>query len=647
MTLYQKVMSVWSVLRDRLARKADVYDLAPAFSAYSTYAPGAVVVYGGRLYRCTSAHQGEWNAAHFASTTVTALTPSVENLDGVVTSSDFSAFSGLELANTATQKETREMVQQILRRLQSLATCIAVSAASLAAAGAYGAVNARTKWEEVPPQDTVKSVVETFASDANAATASAISGTGNYASGTDAGKSGTGDRVTAAGQASAQSVSRVEDSVFIGHQAGKGAQRLKGVVAIGSGELSGLSRATNVVSINSMVYASQRENRLWLTPSPSRTGLSAPLYYDNGTLYLNAATVVTTGVSASDDYDYACYVSASHGDDANDGKSSSKAVRTLDRACQVATNGTVCVMAGTYDYPSYYGGFSMITHGVDFIAASGKDQTFITGTSAANPGIIHSFGYMSYFKGFTFSNVVHRYATGQTGSGPYRRGAVEYCAFSDCRFEFDCQMQQLWQYPLFFYCIIDACELGGRLLYAGSTEDEGDDSLHNNYGRLFTGCSLVNSVVQLDTDHASGVNFGAMNHVNNCFIRLSHAFGLGRFVGGNSAYGPVVGSNEIVDTTYIVSNYVDIASTYYNCQLKSGSHDIVLIVNNERSFDRNLYDLDYSYNAPADASYLSFLAADLRFRGKEEMFFLGYNSKDDRAFYRLIYDAMSIGFDGQ
>lgn len=50
-----------------VAAQAQISDV---FSATAVYAVGAYVVYNGLLYRCTTAHSGAWNAAHFEQVTI-------------------------------------------------------------------------------------------------------------------------------------------------------------------------------------------------------------------------------------------------------------------------------------------------------------------------------------------------------------------------------------------------------------------------------------------------------------------------------------------------------------------------------------------------------------------------------------------------
>lgn len=50
--------------------KADMSVIAPAFSAETAYSVGDIVSYDGAAYRCTTAHEGVWNAEDFTATTI-------------------------------------------------------------------------------------------------------------------------------------------------------------------------------------------------------------------------------------------------------------------------------------------------------------------------------------------------------------------------------------------------------------------------------------------------------------------------------------------------------------------------------------------------------------------------------------------------
>ena len=50
--------------------KANQITIAPTFSAETAYDVGDLVYYNGLSYRCTNAHEGEWDADDFAATTI-------------------------------------------------------------------------------------------------------------------------------------------------------------------------------------------------------------------------------------------------------------------------------------------------------------------------------------------------------------------------------------------------------------------------------------------------------------------------------------------------------------------------------------------------------------------------------------------------
>jgi len=70
MTLYQKIIAVFGMLRTSIDRRAEKSELAPDFSDSSSYAVGRLVFRNGSLYRCTVEHSGAWDASHFEETTI-------------------------------------------------------------------------------------------------------------------------------------------------------------------------------------------------------------------------------------------------------------------------------------------------------------------------------------------------------------------------------------------------------------------------------------------------------------------------------------------------------------------------------------------------------------------------------------------------
>ena len=68
--------------------KADLSVIAPAFSAETAYSVGDIVAYNGATYRCTNAHEGAWDAADFAATTIDA---ELKSLNSKLTNEDITS----------------------------------------------------------------------------------------------------------------------------------------------------------------------------------------------------------------------------------------------------------------------------------------------------------------------------------------------------------------------------------------------------------------------------------------------------------------------------------------------------------------------------------------------------------------------------
>lgn len=79
MTLYQKVIAVVGMLRASINQRASKLDLAPLFNSEDSYAVGRMVVYNDVLYRCTTAHSGNWDAEHFTTCTIDEIISLFEN----------------------------------------------------------------------------------------------------------------------------------------------------------------------------------------------------------------------------------------------------------------------------------------------------------------------------------------------------------------------------------------------------------------------------------------------------------------------------------------------------------------------------------------------------------------------------------------
>lgn len=70
MTIYQKVIAAFGVLRSSIMQRAEKSAIAPTFSESVVYSKGRLVYRGDTLYRCTVDHSGLWDQSHFAETTI-------------------------------------------------------------------------------------------------------------------------------------------------------------------------------------------------------------------------------------------------------------------------------------------------------------------------------------------------------------------------------------------------------------------------------------------------------------------------------------------------------------------------------------------------------------------------------------------------
>lgn len=70
MTIYQKILSVFALVNNRIGMRAARTELATPFLDNSTYAVGDLVIYDDQLYCCKENHTGAWNTSHFSKATV-------------------------------------------------------------------------------------------------------------------------------------------------------------------------------------------------------------------------------------------------------------------------------------------------------------------------------------------------------------------------------------------------------------------------------------------------------------------------------------------------------------------------------------------------------------------------------------------------
>lgn len=69
-TLKSSVLGLTQDVTDLTAQKANQITIAPFFNSETAYDIGDLVYYNGLTYRCTNAHEGEWDADNFVGTTI-------------------------------------------------------------------------------------------------------------------------------------------------------------------------------------------------------------------------------------------------------------------------------------------------------------------------------------------------------------------------------------------------------------------------------------------------------------------------------------------------------------------------------------------------------------------------------------------------
>ena len=265
------------------------------------------------------------------------------------------------------------------------------------------------------------------------------------------------------GAAAGAFTTNMTDCVGIGYRALRNAQDMNSVVAIGAGALSNRTGLTKATWINGQFYTSAQGNTFWIKSNPDTPTTNAPIYYADGTLYLNAATIKFNGEATAGGggggggdsspvllgYDF--YVDPMNGDDIYAGTSPGTAKRTIDAAyALVYTNDLrICLLPGTHASPG--GDFSTRNvypaYRVHFIAPYGPSRTtldgggerFFIGASQAFTSVsgctLRDFriknNSVPAFFALYFTNCVF---TGEIWQSSADKAVTfEYCLFDDCR----------------------------------------------------------------------------------------------------------------------------------------------------------------------------------------------------------------------
>lgn len=265
------------------------------------------------------------------------------------------------------------------------------------------------------------------------------------------------------------------DNIAIGNGTLAGAEEVSGVVAIGAGELAGVGNLKDTTSINGQqLFVSRHLNAFSINPLQSRYIGDSPLWYLNGSLYLNAAKVYGVPITHRSIAGFDFYLSEGGNDD-HDGKTPQTAKRTLMSLYVSNTNvtGRVCVFAGDYAPISNERAagatidmFDPNGNSFTFVAVEGKERTTITGVyenpDGFDDGRYHTLAFMSgpqRFEGFTFRNLSGwRKYSDRTGAAGGSAPMASCCYFRDCAFVSE-RVYFGYRYSCFNSCFFEDCTL--------------------------------------------------------------------------------------------------------------------------------------------------------------------------------------------
>ncbi|MBR1871236.1 MAG: hypothetical protein IJ802_05365 [Kiritimatiellae bacterium] len=383
---------------------------------------------------------------------------------------------------------------------------------------------------------------------------------------------GASNEATVAVGDSAAAYSAFTNSVLLGAAAGilGGGSN---VVAIGYVSAAA-TRGDNRTEINGQFSIDGASNRFFLRTDPGIPATDAPVYYDDGTLYLNVDRIVTVGgvktsgfsVPAGCDY----YVSSLYGSDSAPGTSSAP-LATMDAAIAKCTeNGqTVCVLPGRYPFPETYACTSPTNryegakYALNFIAPGGTANTIIDGSlNATNivpcvwgSGVYYNYsnGYDAYdpdqflsFDGFTFIGA--RY---EGRNKPRWHGAYSFARFYNCDFEGDCNLYAFGR-AYFNYCILSNCTANLHLYSVTNVFTDGNFGSNEIMEEVY----VVDSAFSIDTQNtltgdAAYPNFGCHDYLENSFFDIG---GLNEIPAGHGSCALASGvKSGAADTTFIAS----------------------------------------------------------------------------------------------
>ena len=97
-----------------LAVKVDYDDIAGAFSAETAYDVGDLVIYNGTIYRCTNAHEGDWDADDFSATTISGELNAINSNISTLVNGEITASENVTISSYILKKSIKTVDLQIL-----------------------------------------------------------------------------------------------------------------------------------------------------------------------------------------------------------------------------------------------------------------------------------------------------------------------------------------------------------------------------------------------------------------------------------------------------------------------------------------------------------------------------------------------------
>ncbi len=312
-----------------------------------------------------------------------------------------------------------------------------------------------------------------------------------------------------------------DSNVMVGDWAGYGSSNLNHCVGIGSGAFSGARGVTNGTSINGQIVVRGDQDRFWITPDRTATANwdgCPPIYYNAGTLYLNARQIVkrdgvveTRAPLWTSDWNRsetnAIYV-AGYGSDEYSGASAYYPKRTLQAAIMALTNDTTTIYVdrGVYESPAYLDGVIASTSNRISIVGVGRCDEVVIDCGDARKISAGSSGYFCAIKNATIRNP----KIPQVNAGANNRAALQLLYLENCRIEGTNAVVRNSQW-LFHFCALDACEVD----FGVSTASQ---PVNTDYSVIFETCGARGSVMRFRTLSTDAPNFAYGLKLEGCFV---------------------------------------------------------------------------------------------------------------------------------